>query len=204
MRVLHRLVLDHGSRVDPGLLVMTLLALNVAWVLILGAFDDQFRQTAGYPRPDLQNDLRPELIMTTGRFLEQATSYPQEARTLDWAFFILDNIMPQLAFGAFALLWVALLRRLPWGWAERLLHSPLILLPLGVGLFDWVENVAYVWAISRPVDPNAPAMLYVGLAAKWVKGACVSLTMFGTLPLLVAFLVAALRRWQRAPSSNTG
>ena len=201
MRTIHRLVVELGSRVNPGLLVVSLLALNIAWVLILGAFDAQFRQVSGYPLPDLQNDLAPETIMTPARFLEQATSYTQEARTLYWAFFILDNIMPQLSFGAFALLWVVLLRRLPWGWATRLFRSSLLLIPLGVGLFDWVENVAYVWVISQPADPNVLAVLYVGLATKWIKGACVMLTMFGTWPLLGAFLLAALRQRRSIPAS---
>ncbi len=201
MRTLHRLVVDFGSRANPGLLVASLLALNVAWVLILGAFDAQFRQVAGYPLPDLQNDLAPQTMMTPARFLEQVTSYTQEARTLYWGFFILDNIMPQLSFGVFALLWVVLLRRMPWGWASRLLASPLLLIPLGVGLFDWVENVAYVWVISQPTDQSALAVLYVGLVTKWIKGACVALTMFGTLPLLGAFLLAA-GRGRRTPSPS--
>jgi hypothetical protein len=200
MRALHRLVVDLGSRVSPGLLVASLLALNVAWLLILGALDAQFWQVTGYPLPDLQNDLAPETMMTPARFLNQVSSYSQEARTLYWAFFILDNIMPQLSFGAFALLWVVLLRHMPWRWAARLLASPLLLIPLGVGLFDWVENVAYVWVISQPTDQNVLAVLYVSLVAKWIKGACVMLTMFGTLPLLGAFLVVALRQRRRLPA----
>lgn len=200
MRPVHHFVVDLGRRASPGLLVASLFALNLAWVLILGAFDAQFRQVTGYPLPDLQNDLRSETVMTPARFLEQATSYTQEARTLYWAFFILDNIMPQLSFGAFALLWVILLCRLPWDWARALLASPFILIPLGVGLFDWVENVAYVWVISQPAAPNVLAVLYVSLVAKWIKAACVMLTMFGTWPLLGAFLVAALNRRRRAPS----
>lgn len=201
MRTIHRLVVDLGSRANPGLLVTSLLMFNIAWVLILGAFDTQFRQVAGYPLPDLQNDLAGATVMTPARFLEQAASYTQEARTLYWAFFILDNIMPQLSFGAFALLWVALLRRTPRRWASRLLRGPLLLIPLGVGLFDWVENVAYVWVISQPTDPNVLGVLYVGLVAKWIKGACVPMTMFGTLPLLGAFLVAAVRGRERAPAN---
>lgn len=198
MRSVHRLIVNLGGLVNPGLLVASLLMLNIAWVLILGAFDAQFRQMTGYPLPDLQNDLAPETIMTPARFLEQATSYTQEARTLYWAFFILDNIMPQLSFGAFALLWVVLLRRMPWSWASRLLARPLLLIPLGVGFFDWVENVAYVWVISQPAEPNVLAVLAVGLVAKWIKGVSVMLTMFGTWSLLGAFLVAALRQRRRA------
>jgi hypothetical protein len=200
MRTLHRLVVALGSRVNPGLLVTSLLALNVAWLLILEALDAQFRQVAGYPLPDLQNDLAPETIMTPARFMAQVTSYSQEARTLYWAFFILDNFMPQLSFGAFALLWAVLLRHTPSAWAARLLASPLLLIPFGVGVFDWVENVTYVWVISQPADPNVLAVLYVGLVAKWIKGVSVMLTMLGTWPLLGAFLVAATGRRLRTPA----
>jgi hypothetical protein len=53
MHTLHRLVVELGSRANPGGLLAGLFALQLAWSLILGAFDAQFQQVAGYPLPAL-------------------------------------------------------------------------------------------------------------------------------------------------------
>jgi hypothetical protein len=195
MHQLHRFVVRLGSRLDLRLLIASLVTLNIVWLIILRAIGSHFEAVAGYPLLDLQNSISPDAVMTPSRAMMQIASYSSEARTLYWSFFILDNIMPQVTFGCFALLWVALLRGSSHRLARRLLASYLLLLPLGVGLFDWAENLAYVAAIH--VYPAAETLpwLYAGLVVKWLKAACLILTFWGTLP--IAVYATALRLRQR-------
>ena len=147
MNQIHQLVVRLGSRLDPRLLIAGLTTLNIVWLIILRAIGGHFEEVAGYPLLDLQNSVSPDAVMTPTRAVAQIATYTSDAKSLYWSFFILDNIMPQLTFGVFALLWVALLRGTPHRLARRLLGSYLLLLPLGVGVFDWIENLGYLAAI---------------------------------------------------------
>ena len=201
MKQIHRAVVMLGSRIDPRLLLAILLGLNVAWLVILRAIGVHFQEVAGYPLLDLQNDVRPGDAMTPSRALAQISTYTSEAKTIYWAFFILDNIMPPLVFGAFALVWVYLLRGSQRPLFQRLLGSSVLLVPLGVGAFDWIENLAYLSAIhSYPAADTIPA-LYAGLIAKWLKAACLMTTFLGTVPLAVDYVA---RRLRRLPHVQTG
>ncbi len=181
MKQLHALVVLLGTRIHPGFLLLALISLNVYWVITLGAFDTQFRQLTGYPLLDLQNSLSPDSIITPAKIREQIATYSQEAKTLYWSFFILDNIMPPLTFSSVALMWVYLLRSNPNRLYNRILNSYVVLIPVGVGVFDWFENLGYVAAIHSTSSLTTTLAIYVGLTFKWIKAACV----LPTFPLLL-------------------
>jgi hypothetical protein len=197
MTALRRAVVDAGGRLDRRLLVVTILLLNAAWLVTLAAVGEQFRRLAGVPLLDLQNSVLPGEAMTPARALEQIATYPPEAIALYWVFFALDNVMPPLVFGAFALLWANLLRDRP---GRLLLGTPAVLVPFGVGAFDWVENLAHVSAIAAADPGAATAAMWVGLVAKWVKAAFLQLT-FATTFVVVAGVVLRRRR-ARAPGDR--
>lgn len=106
MNQIRSLVVRLGTCINPGLLSILVIALNVYWVVILAVIGQQFLDLNGYPLPDLQNSLSPQEIMTPAKFMTQISSYSPEAISLYWNFFILDNIMPHLSFGIIAVLWV--------------------------------------------------------------------------------------------------
>lgn len=198
MNQLHRFVVRFGSRIHAGILVVGLVALNAAWLIMLRALGTHFQSVAGYPLLDLQNSLSPDAVMTPSRVLAQIATYSSEAKSVYWSFFILDNIMPPLTFGIFALLWVYLLRSNPHRLTQRLLGSYLLLVPLGVGVFDWIENLAYLSAIHAYPAPDVLPAIGIGLVAKWVKAACLMLTFWGTMSLAVYHISRRLQqRWTR-------
>jgi len=195
MRQILQLVVRLGSSIDLRLLIACLVTLNVVWLVILRSIGSHFEEIAGYPLLDLQNSVSPDAVMTPTRALAQIVTYTSDAKSLYWSFFILDNMMPQLTFGLFALLWVSLLRGMPHQLARRLLGSYVLLVPLGVGVFDWIENLGYLAAIHSSPAGTLP-WLYAGLIAKWLKAACLLLTFWGTVPISVWVSAWRLRqRW---------
>lgn len=193
MTALRRAVVDAGGRLDRRLLVVTILLLNAAWLVTLAAVGEQFRRIAGVPLLDLQNSVLPGEAMTPARALEQIATYPPEAIALYWVFFVLDNAVPPLVFGAFALLWANLLRDRPGRLRRLLLGTPAVLVPFGVGAFDWVENLAHVSAIAAADPAAATAAMWVALVAKWVKAAFLQLTFVTTLVVVAAVVVRRRR-----------
>lgn len=191
MHQVHARIVAWGSRISPLLLVTIAVGVNVYWVLTLTAFDTQFRQLTGYPLLDLQNDLRPATIITPTKVREQIATYSQDAKMLYWSFFVLDNIMPPLTFSSVALLWVYFLHSNPNPLFNRLLHSNFVLIPVGVGVFDWFENLGYITAIHSTSDVATTAAIYFGLSFKWIKAACV----FPTFPILVALAIYHIFRF---------
>ncbi len=198
MTALRRVVVDTGRRLDRRLLVVTILLLNAAWLSTLAAVGEQFRRAAGVPLLDLQNSVLPGEVMTPSRALEQIAGYPPEAISLYWSFFILDNIMPPLVFGSFALLWANLLHDRPGRLRRLLLATPALLVPFGVGAFDWIENLAYVSAVATADPATATTAMWVGLVAKWIKAGFLQLTFLTTGVVVVVAVLAAVRR-HRAP-----
>ncbi len=201
MKQLRGLVLAWGSQINPWLLLCIIGALNVNWLVTLQAFGTQFQQVAGYPLLDLQNDLLPATMITPAKVQAQIAAYTPQAKTLYWSFFTLDNIMPPLVFGSFALLWVYFLKSQPNRMSKRLLHSSFILIPLGVGAFDWLENLAYIAAIHTGGSANTMPIIYAGLTFKWIKAACLFPT-FNVTWVLAIYHVYSLTR-QRIAARQT-
>ncbi len=198
MRQLRDVVIALGSRLNPGLLGVLVLALNVYWLVILAVINREFQGvTNGHPLLDLQNSLAPGEIITPAKVLEQLGDYTEASRLIYWIFFVLDNIMPHLAFGSIALLWVYFWRSNPNRLYDWLLGGYAVLIPLGVGFFDRLENLFYLVAIHAYPSPDTVWAVVVGLTFKWLKAACV----YPSTLLLPVFLVyprlRAIRRRTR-------
>jgi len=67
---------------------------------------------------------------------------------------------------------------------SRCCWRPLLLLPLGVGFFDWFENLGYVLAIHTAHPRTRHAAMFTALTAKWLKAACLLPTFILTLPVI--------------------
>ncbi len=198
MRQLRDVVIALGSRLNPGLLGVLVLALNVYWLVILAVINREFQGvTNGHPLLDLQNSLAPGEIITLAKVLEQLGDYTGASRLIYWVFFMLDNIMPHLAFGAIALLWVYFWRSNPNRLYDWLLGGYAVLIPLGVGFFDWLENLFYLVAIHAYPSPDTVWAVVVGLTFKWLKAACVYPSTLLLPVFLVYHLLRAIRRRTR-------
>jgi hypothetical protein len=192
MKLLQNALYTLSGRLSLGWIVLLIAGLNIYWSLTLGAFGAHFQQAAGVPLLDLQNVSG---VLTADAALALITQYSPEARSLYWAFFILDTLMPPLVFGSFGVLWAFLLRRFP----QRLTFlaaSPLILLPVGVGLFDWLENLCFVMAMAATTGDALP-LVQLGQLFVTLKAAC----LFATFGLTPVFAVIALVSWIRSRSA---
>jgi hypothetical protein len=198
MTVLIRQIVRWGSAIHPVLSVAIIVGLNVYWTVTLDMFGRQFEQVAGALPIDLLNVAG---ILSAAEAREQIATYRQEAKTLYWSFFVMDNIMPPLVFGSFTLLWVPLLRRHANRIFDQLLNSPFMLIPFGVGFFDWIENLCFVVAITIYPQAGTLTALQIGLGFVWLKAACL-FTTFNVTALLIGFnFVAAVRqRFNTAPA----
>ncbi|MDJ0757498.1 MAG: hypothetical protein QNJ45_28450 [Ardenticatenaceae bacterium] len=175
---MRKLIVFLGEKIHPAAVIALVVGLNAYWTGILEAFGAHFVTVSGFPLLDLQNV---ERILSAGEAQALIANYGPEAQTLYWSFFIMDNLMPPLVFSSFAVLWVVLLRRFPHRIADRLLNSPLLLVPLGVGLFDWLENLCFVTAITT--ESNSLLLLRIGLGFVWLKAIC----LFATFILTALF-----------------
>jgi hypothetical protein len=184
-------IVQLGKKLQPSTIIGLLLGLNIFWVGILNSFGTYFERAAGAPLLDLQNT---QGILTTAAAQALISGYSEAARALYWPFFIMDNILPPLVFGMFSLLWVLLLRKNARSWAKRFLACPLLLLPLGVGFFDWWENLAFLNAIMTAPGSDVSQMLQIGLFFVWLKAICLYATFVLTASLLVYRAVTALMR----------
>lgn len=183
-----------GTRLPLPLILIVIVGLNVYWSFTLSAFGTQFEQVSGYQPLDLQNV---QQILSPQAAIAQAATYSAEAKAMYWSFFILDNLMPPLVFGSFILLWASVLARNPNPVTQRILGSPLMFIPLGVGLFDCMENLAFMTAIARLAEPQATAIMQLGLTFVQLKAICLFAT-FGITLLLIGYgLIAGVRRLTR-------
>jgi hypothetical protein len=194
-------VVDTGRRLDRRLLVVTILLLNAAWLVTLAAIGEQFQRAAGVPLLDLQNSVLPGEVMTPSRALEQIAAYPPEAIGLYWSFFVLDNLMPPLVFGAFALLWANLLHEPPGSPAAPAAGHPGRAGALRGRRVRLGREPRYVSAIATADPATATVAIWVGLVAKWVKAAFVQVTSLTTAVVVVVAVLAAVRR-RRTPASR--
>ncbi len=190
MKPLRNLLIRLGDAIHPLTIVAIIVGLNVYWTVTLAMYGAQFQQLAGYLPIDLQNV---DNILTPEQALAQIATYTPDVKTLYWSFFILDNIMPPLVFAAFALLWVYFLRRGANRLFDRLLDSPFLLIPLGVGFFDWFENLCYIVAISIYPASGAWQAMEIGLVLVRLKAACLFAT-FGVTLLLIVFHLYTMAR----------
>jgi hypothetical protein len=196
MKTLRQGLLFLEQRFNIWLILSFVVLANIWWTITLQAFNKQFLAIVGFPLPDLQNgSFGPRLTLEA--FQMQLASYTDAAKQLYWTFFVMDNIVPVIAFGSFALIWIYVLRNNPNRLFNALLASPFVLIPLGVGVFDWWENLFYVSAIQNGIAPNTPQLIQAGFVFGFIKGVCVQATFFLTVPFLVYHLIAQLLSWTR-------
>lgn len=193
MKPVQNLIIRAGTALPPMIIVLLIAGLNIYCGVTLDAFGRHFQQISGYLPIDLQNV---GAILTAQQALEQIATYTSDTISLYWSFFILDNLMPPLVFGTFALLWVYYLKGQRHPFAGRLLNSPLLLIPLGVGLFDLIENLFFVAAISYYPNPSTEILLQAGLIFVHLKAVCLFSTFIITALLTVYHIVTFVRsRW---------
>jgi hypothetical protein len=183
------------SKLSLPLILLIIIGLNIYWSLTLNAFGAHFQQVAGTTLLDLENVGG---ILSPQAAADHISTYTTEARSLYWIFFVLDNLMPPLVFGSFVLLWIYCLHHTPFTLARRIESSPLLLIPFGVGLFDILENIAFVTAISSP-QSAALLPLQIGTTFVYLKAVCLFAT-FGLTPVFgIAALVGRFTRRQQQP-----
>jgi hypothetical protein len=203
MKMFTKGIVNIGSRVSPLLLVILVVSLNIYWVLTLEALDAHFVELSGSSLIDLQlqRSVTGGAAFTPEMALAEINTYSVESKSFYWTFFILDNAMPPLVFGSFAFLWVFLLRIRPDRLSTVLLRSPLLLVPFGVGLVDWLENLAFVTAIHAAPD-TALSVLNIGFALNTVKAIFVTVTFPLTFVLVMYTLVRLIRSTARLHSNT--
>jgi hypothetical protein len=193
MKALRTLIIYLGRVSSIWTILALIIALNVSWVVALDAIGKEFQQLAGRLPIDLQNT---SSILTASQAVDQMTAYPPQARIFYWVFFTLDNIMPPLVFGAFALLWAYYLTRRRNKWVDRLLASPFLLIPLGVGIFDWLENLCFITVLTNPTATSALQIMEVGLIFTRLKAGFLFTTFGLTFALTVYYVITLVRtRW---------
>jgi hypothetical protein len=177
-----------------------IVTLNVSWLLTLSAFGSQFEQVAGFLPIDLQNT---SSLLTATQAIDQIMTYSSEARLFYWVFFILDNLMPPLVFGALSLLWAYFLSRRKNRWTDLLIASPFLLIPWGVGVFDWFENLCFVVVVSDPSAANALQLMELGLIFTRIKAGFLFATFGLTFVVTGYFLLTLMLRIVR-PARRQG
>lgn len=184
-----------GSTLHPTVILAWLIAINAQWVVTLQAFGAQFERSAGAPVLDLAN-VQGVLSPEAAQRLVQG--YSEVGVALYWTFFAMDNVVPLLSFGSFALLWAMLLARSGLRLGHRLARSSLLLVPFAVGGLDIVENLFFVAAIASASSTEQLTLLAWGLGFTQAKAAAIGATMVGTIALLGMFAVG---RWRVARTS---
>lgn len=182
MRQLRNFLLDLETNTSPLIVWAAFFGTGYFWNTTFGIIEEQFaRVTDGLVLLDTQ------VFFTAAPILEQVASYSEEARSLLWVFFILDNVIPQLVFFSYALLWVYLWKSSSNKLYTRLLNSYWMLFPLGVGFWDWVENIFLLQVVH--LQAEAPAFVIPGaIVAHNLKILFVIPTSLATY-LLIAFWV---------------
>ena len=186
---MRQLLLSVGKRWPVSGIVALVIGLNVYWSVLLEQFGAHFERVAGAPLLDLENV---ESILSASEAAALIARYSQEGQTLYWQFFVLDTLFPPIVFASFALLWVAMLKNVTAPLVVRFLNSPLLLIPLGVGFFDWWENLAFVTAVTTPAAATLP-LLQIGLAFVWLKAICLFSTFGLTLGVILVRILLAIR-----------
>jgi len=191
MKAMRTLILNFGSMTSVWVIFALIVTLNVSWLLTLSALGKQFEQIAGLLPIDLQNTVS---ILSAPQAVEQIMTYSSEARIFYWVFFILDNLMPPIVFGALSLLWAYYLTRRRNPWIDRLIASPFLLIPWGVGVFDWFENLCFVVVVSDPLAANVLQIMELGLIFTRIKAGFLFATFSLTFVLTGYYFVTLVLR----------
>lgn len=190
MKNLQELIYKIGSNTNILVILVIIITLNISWLVTLDSFGKQFEQITGYLPIDLQNT---SSILTAPEAVAQINNYPIEAKTFYWSFFILDNLMPPLTFGSLALLWAYYIARHKNRLFDKLKAIPFLLIPFGVGLFDWFENLCFISVIANPAGTNALTIMEIGLIFVRLKAIFILIT-FGITQLMTVYHISTIIR----------
>jgi hypothetical protein len=165
--------------------VLLLFAGQTATMQVLMAIEGRFPSiTEGDVPFDMQNSLRPEQVF------EQLAGYTEQAFSDYYLFQLVDFAFPLLAGLFLASVCAFALRHAIPGWYKVAVAKNLFVLLLLATLFDYLENLNFLWVIaSWPEKAELAAQL--GVLAKQGKLA----SMMTGFTLTGLFLVIALLRW---------
>lgn len=175
-----------GRALHPLATIALVLALNVQWTFTIQAFGREFERAADVPVLDLQNV---QGVLSPTAAQELISAYSPADVSLYWTFFAMDNVVPLLCFGSFAVLWAFFLSRSRWAISGRLAKSWFLLIPFGVGAFDIVENTFFVSAMASSDSSEQLVLLTWGLAFVQAKAAMIFATFATTLLLTAVYIV---------------
>lgn len=197
MKPVIALISRAGGALHPAAILALIVALNVQWTITLQAFGQQFEKTTGAPVLDLQNV---EGVLSPSAAQAVISEYSDVAVSMYWTFFAMDNIVPLLSFGSFALLWAYFLSRSAWTLSARLRASWFMLIPFGVGFFDIIENCFFVLALATTDSGSQLSLLSWGLVFVQAKAVMLFSTFILTMVLTTLFAAErVLTRIRRQP-----
>jgi hypothetical protein len=194
-----QLIARAGASLHPLATLALIVVLNVQWTVTLQAFGQQFEKTTGLEVLDLQNV---QGVLSASAAQELISQYSEIAVSLYWTFFAMDNVVPLLSFGSFALLWAHYFSRSRWKLNARLRTSWFLLIPFGVGFFDIIENCFFVLALASTDSATQLSLLSWGLIFVQATAVMLFSTFITTFALTGLFGVErVLARIRRTPAT---
>lgn len=193
------LIARAGAALHPLTALALVILINAQWVLTLQAFGALFERQAGALLLDLANV---PTVLSPSAALELIGDYSAADIALYWTFYAMDNVVPLLSFGTYALLWASLLHRSGFAWGRRLGQSGLLLIPFGVGGFDIIENSFFISALASGSPDERLALLGWGLVFVQAKAAALLGTFALTPVVIVVAIVGGVRAAQRRRTSE--
>ena len=133
---------------------------------------------------DMQNGLTPAQVY------EQLPAYSEEAFAAYYVFQAVDFAFPLLAGLFLAAVFAFGLRHTAPGWYAAAVAHNLLLLILLATLFDYLENISFLWVMNAWPEP-AEIAAQLGVWAKRAKLAC----MYAANGLTALSLLTAALRW---------
>ncbi len=174
---------------------LLLLAGQTGSLLILLRIEGKFPAIASGATPfDMQNQL------TVTQIFEQLAGYSDAAFRSYYIFQAVDFVFPLLGGLFMAAVFSFALRHAAPGWYAIAVARRLLILLLAATLFDYLENLNFLWVVNAWPD-EAMRAAQLGVLAKQAKLACMNLV-FGLTGLLL--LVALARRGAALLKKNTG
>jgi len=180
-----------GSKIHFLTALLVPVLLLACWTFTLDAFGKLFQNISGQKVLDLMNVQK---ILSAEEAYNVISIYSMDAKILYWVFFVMDNVVPLIAFASLSLIWVNILKRYENKWIEKFYGSIFILIPWGVGFFDTIENLFFVSAISSSVKADAINLLNLGLIFVNFKAFFLILSFNVTFFLLIFYFISLLLR----------
>lgn len=189
MSDLRRLLIAIGTRTSVTTLLVGYVATTVFFFVTISIFDQQFANfSGGGTLIDRQGWLTPDAIA------QQIALYPAEARPTLWSFFILDNMLPQLLSFISAVLLVRYWTRHPNRIYDALVRGYWMLLPLGAGISDWMENLFLLSGVMLGAQAMSPLNLWGAALFHNVKLVLVGALGISIVVFTLLYIVFEVRR----------